>query len=227
MQVDYLLKNYGKDISAIIDFGCGTGRHDVELTKLGYQCVGFDISAFMIEMAIKNKKSDMNIDFFVADTRKFVPKKKYDAVISMFHVMSYQNENQDILETFHTARKSLNKDGLFLFDVWYGPGVLSNKPEVRVKTIEDDENRLVRIARPIMHDKKNIVDVCYEVFIINRHTDKVEVMNEVHSMRYFFRPELEFLLEEAGFRLMDNIDCKSLKETDYSSWTSYFIAKAI
>lgn len=46
-------------------------------------------------------------------------------------------------------------------------------------------------------------------------------------MRYFFRPELEILLKQAGFELVTNIDCNTLEETDYNSWTSYFIAKAI
>ena len=55
----------------------------------------------------------------------------------------------------------------------------------------------------------------------------MRTINEVHHMRYFFRPEFEILLEQAGFRLIDNIDCQTLGETDYDSWTSYFIAQAI
>ena len=46
-------------------------------------------------------------------------------------------------------------------------------------------------------------------------------------MRYFFRPELEFFLNEAGLELLDNLDCKTFGETDYNSWTSYFIARAM
>lgn len=160
-------------------FGCGTGRHDIELSNLGYQCTGVD------------------------------------------------NDNRDILAAFYTARKALDEGGIFLFDVWYGPGVLTDKPVVRMKEVEDEENRLIRIARPIMHDKKSTVEVCYEVFVINKETSIVKTINEIHSMRYFFRPEIEILLRESGFELVDNIDCHSLGETDYTSWTSYFIAKAI
>ena len=105
--------------------------------------------------------------------------------------------------------------------------MLSDKPCVRVKEIEDDKNRLVRIAKPVMHDKRNVVDVCYEVLIIDKITGSTKVINEVHSMRYFFRPELEFLLQEAGFKLIDNTDCGTLGETNYNSWTSYFVARAV
>lgn len=228
LQVDNLLKKYGKDIRKVMNYGCGTGRHDLELSRMGYRCTGIDMSSLMIEIARKNaREAGADIDFSVADIRAYEPEGKYDAVISLFHVMSYQNSNQDILAAFQRARQALDQGGLFLFDVWYGPGVLSDKPAVRVKEIEDRENKLVRIARPVMHDKENVVDVCYEVLVIEKETGVTKTINEVHNMRYFFRPELEFYLQAAGFELIDNIDCQTLGETDYSSWTCYFLARAV
>ena len=226
-QIELLLKKYGKQIEKIINFGCGTGKHDIELSKLGYRCSGIDMSQVMIDVAVENARQEgLQIDFAVADVRDYEPTEKYDAVISMFHVMSYQNSNEDILSAFKTARKALDKNGLFLFDVWYGPGVLTDKPIVRVKEVQNDRHKLIRIARPVMHDKTNIVDVCYEVFVIDEKTNETKVINEVHHMRYFFRPEIEMLLEDAEFTLIDNLDCQTLGETDNDTWTSYFIAKA-
>lgn len=228
--VDKLLKRYGSRINRVINFGCGTGKHDMELVKLGYQCKGIDMSPLMIEIARQNSDSEgSRIAFEVADVRNYETDQKYDAVISLFHVMSYQNTNEDIVQAFRSARASLNDNanGCFVFDVWYGPGVLSDRPCVRVKEIEDNENQLIRIARPVMHDKENVVDVNYEVLIMNKKTGQVQTINEVHKMRYYFRPELELLLRDAGFQLLDNIDCRTLGETDYDSWTSYFIAKPV
>ena len=227
-QLDTLLKKYGKNISKLINFGCGTGRHDIELTKLGYSCTGIDLSSYMIEKAKEYQKHEnIEIPFQVADIRNFISKEKYDAVVSLFHVMSYQNSNLDVLSTFHSARAALEKDGLFIFDVWYGPGVLSDKPTLRVKEIEIDNYKLIRIATPVMHEKTNIVDVNYKVLIINKESKETNIVEEVHNMRYFFRPELEFYLKETGFELVDNLDCSTLGETSFDSWTSYFIARAI
>ena len=226
-QIDEILKKYGKNIHSVINYGCGTGKHDIELSRIGYSCTGIDLSETMIEVAKQNSKNEeKKIDFSVADIRKFEPEKKYDAVISLFHVMSYQNSNEDIRAAFQSARKALERDKLFLFDLWYGPGVLTDPPVVRVKEVEDDQYRLIRIARPDMYDERNIVDVNYEVLIIDKKTNITKTIKEVHSMRYFFRPELEILLQQAGFELMASIDCNTLEETDYNSWTSYFIAKA-
>lgn len=46
-----------------------------------------------------------------------------------------------------------------MFDVWYGPGVLTDPPTVRLKEAEDEAYKLIRVARPVMHDKTNVVDV--------------------------------------------------------------------
>lgn len=227
-QIDGLIKKYMEHTRTIINYGCGTGKHDIELAKLGYVCTGIDMSQTMIEVAKQNnKQSDCLTNFEVADIRTYEPRKKYDAVISLFHVMSYQNNNEDILATFKSARKALNRGGLYLFDAWYGPGVLSDKPVVRVKEAEDDRYRLVRIARPTMHDETNVVDVCYEVLVIDKETNETRIINEVHSMRYFFRPEMEYMLKEAGFQLIDHRDCNTLEKTNYDSWTSYFICRAV
>lgn len=169
--VHKILTKYGSNVHELINFGCGTGRHDIELTKLGYHCQGIDISPVMVDIAKKNSlQKDMDIDFSVHDIRSFKADSPKDAVISLFHVLCYQLGNTDIINAFESARASLKKGGLFLFEVWYGPGVLSDKPVVRVKEVEDEKNKLIRIARPIMHDKENIVDICYEVLVINKET---------------------------------------------------------
>jgi len=228
LQVDSLLKKYGINGTSLINFGCGTGKHDIELARFGYQCTGIDISSFMIDIARANAaKEGMQIYFSVEDIRMFEPQRQYDAVISLFHVMSYQTKNDDILSAFKSARKTLRQGGLFLFDVWYGPGVLSDKPGIRVKEIEDEQNKLLRVARPIIHDKDNVVDVCYDILVIQKETGYARGIKEIHSMRYFFRPELELLLKIAGFKLVNNLDCRTLEETSFNSWTSYFIAEAV
>lgn len=228
--VIYLLEKYGNGIKDIIDFGCGTGKHDVELCKKGLKCTGVDISALMVDIAKKNVEYDVetkDISFFVADIREYEPEKKYDAVLSLFHVMSYQNSNDDFMSALHTARKCLKKGGILLFDAWYGPGVLTDKPSVRVKEIEDSQNILLRIAEPSMDDRRNIVDVHYKVLITNKFTNKVKVINETHSMRYYFLPEVKLFFEMTGFEFLDSIDCKILQTTSYDTWTNYYVARAI
>ena len=224
-----LLERYsGKNIKSVIDLGCGTGKHDTLLHNSwkSVQIDGVDLSEGMIEKAIENAKGT-NINYTVGDIRFFRNDKKYDVAMSLFHVMSYQNTNDDILNSFKTARTLLSENGLFLFDSWYGPGVLTDKPSVRVKKAFMDGKELVRIAKPTMHESENIVDVNYEVIIIDGNNKEIDRITEVHSMRYFFKPEIENYLNIAGFELLDCLDCRSLGQTSFDSWTAYFVARAV
>ena len=227
-QIDQLFKKYSDSVKNVISFGCGTGKHDFELNQLGYILSGIDMSDTMIEVARKSAlEKNVSEEFEVSDIRNYEPNKQYDAVISLFHVMSYQTSNKDLICAMGSARKCLNQGGLFIFDAWYGPGVLSDKPSVRVKEVEDEKYKLVRMARPVMHDQTNVVDVNYDVLVINKATMVTQKINEVHNMRYLFKPEVESYLQQTGFELVDILDCSNLNKTNFDSWTAYFIAKAI
>jgi predicted TPR repeat methyltransferase len=109
-----LLKKYGAihKNANILNMGCGTGKHDFELSNMGYNMTGIDMSDDMIQIAQKSKeKIDSSTNFEVADIREYEPTKKYDAVISLFHVFSYQNSNDDVKKALGTASKALNRGG--------------------------------------------------------------------------------------------------------------------
>ncbi len=115
--------------------------------------------------------------------------------------------------------------GVFLFDVWYGPGVLTDPPAVRVKKLQDAGQTIDKIAVPVMNEKKNTVDVNYEV-IVDDGNGHLTRFKETHIMRYYFRPEIEYFLNQCNFELIDNYN-SAFKNSGFDSWTSYFIAKAV
>lgn len=145
----------------------------------------------------------------------------------MFHVMSYQNSNTDLIESFTTANHALEKDGLFIFDCWFGPGVLCDKPAVRVKEVKDEEFIYIRSANPVMYADKNVVDVNYDVVVIDKTTSVATKITETHKMRYFFVPEIEMISSLAGFEMIDCIDCNTLKSVTYDTWTAYFVLRKV
>ena len=110
--VNSLIKQYSTDCKSILDLGCGTGKHDFLFAEKGYKVTGVDISKKMIAIANENKsKSKYDINFHVADIRNFKLKKKFDIVISLFHVASYQTSNLDIIKYINTAYKHLEGGG--------------------------------------------------------------------------------------------------------------------
>ncbi|MDB5228487.1 MAG: SAM-dependent methyltransferase, type 11 [Bacteroidota bacterium] len=173
----------------ILNLGCGTGRHDFEFAKLGYDVSGIDLSQDMIDIA-RRTNNTTNITFDQGDIRTVRLNKKYDVVVALFHVMSYQTGNKDIEAVFETVRLHLKEGGLFIFDYWYGPGVLTDPPVVREKQIENDLIKVVRKAEPVMHYDKNAVEVNYEIQVTEKSNGKENTFREQHMVRYLFLPEL-------------------------------------
>jgi SAM-dependent methyltransferase len=211
-----------------LDIGCGTGNHDILFAKKGYKIDGFDLSEEMIEIAksrINNSKNN-NINFYQGNSENFKIEKKYDVVVSLFHVMNYQTTNEALCQSFKTAYDHLGNNGLFIFDFWYGPAVLTDRPSVRIKKLEDDELMIYRLATPHMHPNENIVDVNFEIKIKNKKTDESIVLNELHRMRYLFLPELILMLNNLNFKILNSFEWMSLeKELSFNSWNGVIIIK--
>lgn len=213
------------EVKEILDFGCGTGKHANLLSEYGLHIDGVDIAPSMIELALESYSSNNKLTFYQGDIRSCQLGKKYDAVVSLFHVLSYQNSNEDVLSTFKNVGAHLKEKGLFIFDFWYGPGVLTDPPEVRIKSFENNEINVTRKAIPVVHSDRNVVDVNYEVNIQSKDLSKSEQITETHSMRYLFKPELDYYLAECGFDILELYHWLTQDEPDLDSWNAVVIAK--
>lgn len=185
-------------VRTILDLGCGTGNHAVPLAQRGYQVTGVDRSAEMLGQARQKAASSGKLTFQCADIRELNLEKKFDAVLIMFAVLGYQLSNEDVLSTLWTARRHLAPGGLLIFDVWYGPAVLLNRPSQRVKVVDTDQGRILRVSSGTLDTRRHLCHVDYLVWVLN---DERLVRNseETHSMRYFFPLELELFLQSTGF----------------------------
>jgi hypothetical protein len=160
------------------------------------------------------------------DARLIESSKLFDAVVSLFHVVSYQTSNDALEEIFRSARMALVPDGLFVFDFWYGPAVLTERPNVRVRRIATSDVQLTRISEPAHHINRNIVDVKYTVIAIDQRTDRVEQHSEVHSMRYLFEPEIKFIAAQNGFEVIEAGEWLTGMPLNEHSWSGYAVARA-
>ncbi len=184
----------------ILNIGCGSGRHDRCLVAYGYTVTGVDMSEEMLAAAKEAAMETAALEYVLGDARTVRLNRQFDAVISLFHVMSYQVTNADLKAAFATAAAHLKPGGLFLFDCWYGPGVLSDRPTNRLKELEDDIISVKRIAEPVLHPNENVVDVNYRVSISNKFTGDTKEIRETHWMRYLFMPEILEYLEQCGLQ---------------------------
>jgi SAM-dependent methyltransferase len=189
---------------SILELGCGTGIHAELMSRRGLRVHGVELSQSMLDIALKRIADvEGELCFALGDARNYRIEKKFDAVISLFHVLSYQTRQDDLRGMLKTASDHLDDQGVLVFDFWYGPAVLWQRPSLRVKRLENEHVSVIRIAEPVLYEEDNVVDVNYTIFAEDRLNGKIEKLVETHRMRYFFLAELDDELSRAGFaRLM-------------------------
>jgi SAM-dependent methyltransferase len=228
--IHQLIQNHAPQAKSILELGCGTGNHAMLLAKEGYSVHGIDLSEEMLQQA-RDRLSQFypdlasKIKISQGDIRQTRLNQKFDVVLSLFHVISYQTTNEDLLAAFNTVKEHLKSGGVFIFDLWYGPAVLTEHPTVRVKRLENEEILVTRIAEPVIHPNKNLVDVNYQVFIQNKNTDAIEEFQETHRMRYLFQPEINLLLNEIGLKLVSSGEWMTDSESGLNTWGVYCVAQ--
>lgn len=224
--VHELIRKHHPEAETILNLGCGTGNHDFELAKFGYSVTGVDLSNGML-VAAKSRLSSLDpqppLSFLQGDVRSIRLGTTFDVIISLFHVMSYQTTNDDLQAILATVKAHLNPGGIFLFDCWYGPAVLTDPPVVRLKRLEDDEVEVLRIAEPVIHYNENVVEVNYQMMVTEKTTGKVEQLSEVHRMRYLFMPEIVGHLSAHCIRTVLAEEWMTGREPGNGTWSVFFI----
>ena len=228
-EVEYLnkliKKNYKKKIKNILDIGCGTGKHASLLVDKGYELHGVDMSPQMISIAKKNNKQKKNLSFSLSTISKLNLKKKFDVIISVFHVMSYQTKNNELIKAFEIVKKHLNGGGIFIFDFWYGPAVLTDLPVNSIKTLRHRDIKISRFGKPYIKPQTNTIDMKYSILMENKKLKKIKKKKEIHRLRYFFDTELELICRRLKFKILKKYEWMSLKKPDFKSRNVVWLIK--
>jgi SAM-dependent methyltransferase len=212
----------------VLELGCGTGRQGRLLASKGFHVHGIERSREMVEMAqsVAGRASDSgSFCCNVGDAREVRLERNFDAVIALFHVVSYQTTNSDLNATFAVASHHLVSGGVFLFDVWHGPAVLGQRPERRVKRVVDNDLEIVRTARPHLDAKHNTVEVIYDVECINRHSGESLRFAEDHRVRYLFPEEIECLAAENGLQLIKSEEFVTRNPPSSATWAVVYLLR--
>jgi SAM-dependent methyltransferase len=219
--------------NTVLDLGCGTGQHATRLARRGFEVTGVDRSPEMLRIA--RVKAEQSLDelspqpsFVEGDiTSVRLGGEPFDVALMMFAVLGYQVGNADVRAALANARRHLRPGGVLFCDFWYGPAVLAERPSERVKVIDTPQGQVIRVASGELDTLKNLCTVGYRVWRIEAGRLVSEV-RERHPMRYFFAPELDLFLAQAGLQpvrvgAFPNLDAAPTETT----WNAALVARAI
>jgi SAM-dependent methyltransferase len=122
-ECDFIEKEINRDKNVkVLDIGCGTGRHSVELAKRGYSVTGIDLSESMLARAReKAAEKNLKIDFRKADARTLSFSEEFELAVMLceggFSLMETDEMNFEILKS---AYNSLKQGGKLIFTTLNG-----------------------------------------------------------------------------------------------------------
>ena len=201
-EVDFIeqLIDHDKNIM-ILDIGCGTGRHSIELAKRGYSVTGVDLSEAQLRKAReKAEKEKVDVRFIKADARELSFHNEFDLVIMLcegaFSLMETDEMNFEILKN---AKNALNDGGTFLFNTLNGLFPLFHSVKDFINGHYDEDV-----------SKENTFDLMtFRDHSEYEHTDddgnkKTLICNE----RYYVPSEITWLLKSLGFSKIEILGCE-------------------
>jgi 2-polyprenyl-3-methyl-5-hydroxy-6-metoxy-1,4-benzoquinol methylase len=199
-ECDFFEKETGYNKSTrILDIGCGTGRHSIELAKRGYTVVGIDQSESLLKRAReKASEQKVQVDFQRHDARKLSFKHEFDLVIMIcegaFSLMETDEMNFQILKN---AANALRSKGKLIFTTLNGlfPLFHSVKDFFDANTKEDANSKVVSLSFDFMTFREhNTVSV----------EDDLGNKKELQcNERYYVPCEIKWLLKCLNFKTID------------------------
>jgi SAM-dependent methyltransferase len=185
---------YNKNLR-ILDIGCGTGRHSIELTKRGYNVTGIDLSDSQLKRAReKSLQQKLRIDFQKHDARNLPFTEEFDLAIMLcegaFPLMETDEMNYQILQS---AAKTLKSGGKFVFTTLNGlfPLFHSVKDFLAKEKLEGNAT----------YDKNTFDLMTFRDFNVTSVID--DSGNEIElecNERYYVPSEITWMLKSLGFK---------------------------
>jgi 2-polyprenyl-3-methyl-5-hydroxy-6-metoxy-1,4-benzoquinol methylase len=223
-EVGFIEQEIGFDSTKrILDVGCGTGRHAIELAKRGYTVTGVDLSESQLKRAReKAAESGVTVHFEHCDARAMKFTQEFDVALILceggFALMETDEMNFAILQG---VTRALKPGGLFILTTLNALFPLANSTEefMNSSTVEGTSSG-------------HTFDVT-----TFRDTSTFEVENDdgekrqLHcNERYYAPSEISWMLKSLGFTQVDIAGCEvgnfnRTKKLTFSDFEMLVIAK--
>ncbi|HDQ46185.1 MAG TPA: class I SAM-dependent methyltransferase [bacterium] len=182
----------------ILDIGCGTGRHAIELAGRGYRVTGVDLSESQLRRAReKAREQGVEAEFIRADARELDFENRFDLVIMLcegaFPLMETDEMNYRILQN---AGKALRRPGKLIFTTLNGLFPLSHSIDEFHASTEVEGNAVYK-------------NHTFDLMTFRDHNttyaeDDDGNLKELQcNERYYVPPEITWLLKSLDFQTVD------------------------
>jgi SAM-dependent methyltransferase len=208
--------NYAKESDGrILELGCGTGRVLIPTAATGCEITGLDFSPHMLQKCrekLDKEPEDLQrrVKLIRGDMTDFNTGEKYALITIPFRPFQHLMTVREQKACLACIRRHFKPHGKLVFDVFHpNPARLSPNPEYTVEkedlpeTALPDGRKLRRTSRTTGFHREQQYNDFELIYYVNRPDGRTERLVDDFSMRYFFRYEMEHLLELGGFKVVE------------------------
>lgn len=177
----------------VLDLCCGCGRHAVELMRLGYDVIGLDLSAELLDMACaRADECGMDMEFIQCDMREIPYENHFDLIVNFFTSFGYFDDDADNQRVLSGISEALKPGGKFLMDYMNPDKVASNL----VKKDEKDISNGAHVIQERWIDES-----------LHRVNKKITMLKDGEesiyreSVRLYSYEEMKSMIAAAGLKL--------------------------
>lgn len=210
-----LLQKNGINKGKILDLGCGTGGITLEMSRLGWQMSGVDISEEMLKEAAKKfTKENAAIKLYRQDIAELKLDECFDGAMATFDTFNYLCDRAMLVKALKNVRHSLKIGGILVFDYntrfkladILGDNTYSYYSDETVYIWENEYNPNTQICKMQL------------TFFLRRENGLYERRTETHRQRAYSLTQWKNILKESGFTFLHAYDQLSNEEIHQESF---------
>ena len=194
--ISQIIKKYLSSKVNILDIGCGTGEHTLELLKKHYKVTGVDISNEMLKIAKKKLLLNKLFSNNLYNLNAYKVNKlniKFDVVLLMFNVIGYL---ENIQFFFQNLKDCLKPNALIFFDYWSEKAVRKNPPKTTQKNFSCNRLKVKKVSKGKIIKNKVKVDLNLNIMKNNQ----TKTFDETHNVSFYDIRSLVKTIEKFGYK---------------------------
>lgn len=217
-----ILKEYGIEDGLVCELGCGTGKMAKILSDRGYDMIGIDSSADMLDIALESRSNEGRILYLNQDMKEMELYGTVRSVISVCDSMNYLLSEDELLTTFRLVNNYLDPKGIFIFDM----NTKYKYEELLSDNVFAENRDETSFIWENYYDEEDCVNE-YDLTLFVKEGELYRKYEEVHYQKAYDTDTIIDLIERSGLKLLAVYDAYTKDAVKDDSERVIYIAQEI
>jgi SAM-dependent methyltransferase len=182
----------------ILEVGCGTGNHTVELARIdAVHVTAVDVDLEMLALA--RKKAELANKTNITFASGISSAENVDLCVALFNVVNYVCDDESLCTFFADIAASLRLKCMFIFDCWNGAAALLDPPGSKNYEQHCDGGKVICKLTSQTDSSKKITTLNYYLELTDNAGNKIESGNYQFAHKLWTPEQIKSALLDAGF----------------------------